>query len=54
MVVNRLEGYPVTISSKQINVGIQKIQQKCPIYENGGSTVGKLGLYFCMRMEVVR
>ena len=39
MVVTGLGGNPVTILSKQINVELQKIKQKCPLYENGGSTV---------------
>ena len=40
MVVTGLGGNPVTILSKQINVELHKIKQKCPLFETGGSTVG--------------
>ncbi|XP_014218084.2 lysine-specific histone demethylase 1A [Copidosoma floridanum] len=41
MVVTGLGGNPVTILSKQINMELHKIKQKCPLYESDGSTVPK-------------
>lgn len=39
MVVTGLGGNPVTVLSKQVNIELHKIKQKCPLFENGGSTV---------------
>lgn len=39
MVVTGLGGNPVTVLSKQINMELHKIHQKCPLYESNGSTV---------------
>lgn len=41
MVVTGLGGNPVTVLSKQINMELHKIRQKCPLYESNGSTVPK-------------
>ncbi|XP_025088904.1 lysine-specific histone demethylase 1A-like isoform X3 [Pomacea canaliculata] len=41
MVVTGLGGNPVTILSRQINMELYKIKQKCPLYESNGSTVMK-------------
>ncbi|XP_076444421.1 lysine-specific histone demethylase 1A-like [Babylonia areolata] len=41
MVVTGLGGNPVTILSRQINMELHKIKQKCPLYESNGSTVLK-------------
>lgn len=34
-----LGGNPVTVLSRQINMELQKIKQKCPLYESNGTTV---------------
>jgi hypothetical protein len=39
MVVTGLGGNPVTVLSKQINMELHKIRQKCPLYESNGNTV---------------
>lgn len=39
MVVTGLGGNPVTTLSKQINMQLHKISQKCPLYESNGNTV---------------
>lgn len=39
MVVTGLGGNPITILSKQINMELHKIKQKCPLYETNGTTV---------------
>jgi lysine-specific histone demethylase 1 len=39
MVVTGLGGNPVTILSRQINMELHKIKQKCPLYESNGNTV---------------
>jgi len=41
MVVTGLGGNPITILSKQINMELHKIKQKCPLYETNGTTVPK-------------
>ena len=41
MVVTGLGGNPVTVLSKQINMELHKIRQKCPLYESNGNTVSK-------------
>jgi len=41
MVVTGLGGNPITILSKQINMELHKIKQKCPLYEANGTTVPK-------------
>ncbi len=41
MVVTGLGGNPVTVLSRQINMELSKISQKCPLYESNGSTVPK-------------
>uniref|UniRef100_A0A1B6F811 Lysine-specific histone demethylase n=2 Tax=Cuerna arida TaxID=1464854 RepID=A0A1B6F811_9HEMI len=41
MVVTGLGGNPVTVLSKQINMELHKIRQKCPLYESNGGTVPK-------------
>ncbi|KAK0056688.1 lysine-specific histone demethylase 1A [Biomphalaria pfeifferi] len=41
MVVTGLGGNPVTVLSKQINMELHKIKQKCPLYESNGCTVLK-------------
>ncbi|XP_022649589.1 lysine-specific histone demethylase 1A-like isoform X1 [Varroa jacobsoni] len=41
MVVTGLGGNPLTILSKQINMELHKIKQKCPLFESKGSTVEK-------------
>ncbi|OXU27976.1 hypothetical protein TSAR_012260 [Trichomalopsis sarcophagae] len=41
MVVTGLGGNPVTVLSKQINMELHKIRQKCPLYESDGQTVPK-------------
>lgn len=35
MVVTGLGGNPVTVLSKQINMELHRIRQKCPLYEPG-------------------
>lgn len=37
-----LGGNPVTVLSKQINMELHKIKQKCPLYESNGCTVSCL------------
>ena len=39
MVVTGLGGNPMTLVSKQVNMELAKIKQKCPLYESGGTTV---------------
>lgn len=39
MVVTGLGGNPITVLSKQINIELHKIRQKCPLYESNGNTV---------------
>ncbi|XP_052087644.1 lysine-specific histone demethylase 1A-like [Mytilus californianus] len=41
MVVTGLGGNPVTVLSRQINMELHKIKQKCPLYETSGGTVPK-------------
>lgn len=41
MVVTGLGGNPVTILSKQVNMVLHKIKQRCPLYEGNGTTVPK-------------
>ncbi len=41
MVVTGLGGNPVTVLSRQINMEMTKISQKCPLYESNGNTVPK-------------
>ncbi|KAK3097833.1 hypothetical protein FSP39_013611 [Pinctada imbricata] len=41
MVVTGLGGNPITILSRQINMELHKIKQKCPLYETNGGTVPK-------------
>ncbi|XP_069128605.1 lysine-specific histone demethylase 1A-like isoform X3 [Argopecten irradians] len=39
MVVTGLGGNPITVMSRQINMELHKIKQKCPLYETNGGTV---------------
>ncbi|XP_033635223.1 lysine-specific histone demethylase 1A-like isoform X3 [Asterias rubens] len=39
MVVTGLGGNPMTVVSKQVNMELAKIKQKCPLFESGGQTV---------------
>jgi lysine-specific histone demethylase 1 len=32
-------GNPMTIISRQVNMELHKIKQKCPLFENNGATV---------------
>nr|XP_006824583.1 PREDICTED: lysine-specific histone demethylase 1A-like isoform X2 [Saccoglossus kowalevskii] len=41
MVVTGLGGNPITIVSKQVNMELHKIRQKCPLYESNGCTSGQ-------------
>lgn len=41
MVVTGLGGNPLTVLSKQIQMELHKIKQKCPLFETKGSTVEK-------------
>ncbi|XP_073995283.1 lysine-specific histone demethylase 1A-like isoform X4 [Rhodnius prolixus] len=41
MVVTGLGGNPVNVLSKQINMELHKIRQKCPLYDSSGKTVPK-------------
>lgn len=41
MVVTGLGGNPVTTLSKQIDMELHRIRQKCPLYESNGETVDK-------------
>ncbi|MPC16723.1 Lysine-specific histone demethylase 1A [Portunus trituberculatus] len=41
MVVTGLGGNPVNVLSKQINMELVRIKQKCPLYESNGNTVRK-------------
>ncbi|KAL3881479.1 hypothetical protein ACJMK2_027918 [Sinanodonta woodiana] len=41
MVVTGLGGNPMTVISKQVNMELHKIKQKCPLYESNGCTVPK-------------
>ena len=41
MVVTGLGGNPITVLSKQVNMELAKISQKCPLYESNGNTVPK-------------
>lgn len=42
MVVTGLGGNPMSVLSKQINMELHKIRQKCPLYESNGNTVPKV------------
>ena len=44
MVVTGLGGNPIAIVSKQINMELHKIRQKCPLYESSGSSVSYGGI----------
>jgi len=33
-------GNPTTVLSKQVNMELHKIKQRCPLYESNGHTVG--------------
>ena len=37
-----LGGNPITVLSKQVNMELSKISQKCPLYESNGTTVPKV------------
>lgn len=52
MVVTGLGGNPVTTLSKQINMELHKIRQKCPLYESDGQTVRYK--YFNKVMKYIR
>ena len=39
MVVTGLGGNPINVLSKQINMELIRIKQKCPLYESNGNTV---------------
>lgn len=39
VVLNLTGGNPVTILSKQVNMVLHKIKQRCPLYEGNGTTV---------------
>lgn len=41
VVVTGLGGNPMTIIAKQINMQLNKIKAKCPLYEKWGTTVPK-------------
>lgn len=41
MVVTGLGGNPVTVLSKQIDMELHRIRQKCPLYQSSGVTVDK-------------
>lgn len=41
MVVTGLGGNPITVLSKQVNMELTEISQKCPLYESNGNTVPK-------------
>ncbi|KAI0217663.1 Lysine-specific histone demethylase 1A [Lamellibrachia satsuma] len=41
MVVTGLGGNPTTVLSKQVNMELHKIKQRCPLYESNGHTVPK-------------
>ncbi|KAF6205456.1 hypothetical protein GE061_019629 [Apolygus lucorum] len=41
MVVTGLGGNPVNVLSKQISMELQKIRQKCPLYDSAGKTIPK-------------
>ncbi|XP_068209692.1 lysine-specific histone demethylase 1A-like [Palaemon carinicauda] len=41
MVVTGLGGNPINVLSKQINMELVRIKQKCPLYESNGNTVLK-------------
>ncbi|XP_015791892.1 lysine-specific histone demethylase 1A [Tetranychus urticae] len=41
VVVNGLGGNPMAVIAKQINMQLNKIKQKCPLYESNGATVPK-------------
>lgn len=42
MVVTGLGGNPMSVLSKQINMELHKIRQKCPLYESNGQPVPKV------------
>lgn len=41
MVVTGLGGNPMTVISRQVNMELHKIKQKCPLFESNGTTVPK-------------
>uniref|UniRef100_A0A8C0XMW5 Lysine-specific histone demethylase n=1 Tax=Castor canadensis TaxID=51338 RepID=A0A8C0XMW5_CASCN len=43
MVVTGLGGNPMAVVSKQVNMELAKIKQKCPLYEANGQAMVKLG-----------
>ena len=49
MVVTGLGGNPMTVVSKQVNMELAKIKQKCPLFESGGQTVWTASIFsFCL------
>lgn len=47
MVVTGLGGNPINVLSKQINMDLVKIKQKCPLYESNGTTVSIRVFFLC-------
>ena len=43
-------GNPMTVVSRQVNMELHKIKQKCPLYESNGNTVSSA----CKRTSLFR
>lgn len=41
MVITGLGGNPITVLSKQIDLELHKVRQRCPLYESNGNTIMK-------------
>ena len=48
MVVTGLGGNPITVLSKQVNMELFRIKQRCPLYESNGNTVNTI-YYSCLQ-----
>ena len=44
-------GNPMTVMSRQVNMELHKIKQKCPLYESNGSTVSRAVSGWCQNLE---
>jgi len=40
----------MTVVSRQVNMELHKIKQKCPLYESNGSTVSTLLVFFIVSL----
>ena len=52
VVVTGLGGNPITVLSKQVNMELHKIKQKCPLYEGNGVSVSACYKYFICFVKI--